>query len=42
MEEEKRDPIIVIVTNKIVGYTTVKSYHYRSADDGGVILWKVP
>jgi len=28
--------------DEIVGYTTAKSYKYRSADDGGVILYQVP
>lgn len=41
-ERNQRDPIVVQITDEIVGYTTVKSYKYRSSDDDGVILYKVP
>ena len=41
-EPQQRDPVIVHVTEEIVGYTTVKSYKHRSSDEGGVILFKVP
>lgn len=40
--QEPREKIKVEIMDEIVGYTTVKSFKYRSADEGGVILWQVP